>query len=450
MLRVISSSPGALEPVFLSILDNATRICQANFATLFLREGEALRVAAHHGSLTKAWDEQWRVGMLLQPDRELQAFQTLSGRQPLQVVDLSKAPSYLARNPKAVNSVEIGGIRTMVTVPMLKDGEAIGVITIFRTEVREFTEKQIALVTNFAAQAVIAIENTRLLNELRQSLEQQTATADVLRVISSSPGDLEPVFRAMLENATRICEAKFGTLALCEGDALRAVALHGGREDYADERRRNPVFRPAPNVPVMRAVRMKQVQHVADMLTEQAYIDRDAAIVTMVETGGARTFLAVPMLKDDEAVGVIIVYRQEVRPFTDKQIALVQNFAAQAVIAIENTRLLNELRQRTNDLSNSLARQTATSEVLGVISRSKFELQPILQSVVDTAARLCRAERAVIFRLEDGTYRFAAGHSLDPAYLEIERQSSISPGQGSRRRPRRDDSASRTDRRCLD
>jgi GAF domain-containing protein len=354
VLRVISSSPGALEPVFRSILDNATRICQANFATLFLREGEALRVAAHHGSLTKAWDEQWRVGMLLQPDGELQAFQTLAGRQPLQVVDLSKAPSYLARNPKAVNSVETGGIRTMITVPMLKDGAAIGVITIFRTEVREFTEKQIALVTNFAAQAVIAIENTRLLSELRQSLEQQTATADVLRVISSSPGDLEPVFRVMLENATRICEAKFGTLALCEGDALRAVALHGGREDYADERRRNPLFRPAPNVPVMRAVRLKQVQHVADMLTEQAYIDRDAAIVTMVETGGARTFLAVPMLKDGEAVGVIIVYRQEVRPFSDKQIALVQNFAAQAVIAIENTRLLNELRQRTDDLTQSL------------------------------------------------------------------------------------------------
>ena len=354
VLRVISSSPGDLEPVFRAMLVNAVRICEANFATLFLREGDALRVAAHHGSLTKAWDEQWRVGVLLQPDQELQAFRAFSGRQPLQVVDLSKAPSYLDRNPKAVNSVEIGGIRTMVTVPMLKDGEAIGVITIFRTEVREFTAKQIALVTNFAAQAVIAIENARLLSELRESLEQQTATADVLRVISSSPGDLEPVFRAMLENATRICEAEFGTLALCEGDALRAVALHGGREDYADERRRNPVFRPAPDVPVMRAVRMKQVQHVANMLTERAYIDRDAAIVTMVETGGARTFLAVPMLKDDEAVGVLIVYRQEVRPFTDKQIALVQNFAAQAVIAIENTRLLNELRQRTEDLSKSL------------------------------------------------------------------------------------------------
>ncbi len=225
VLRVISSSPGDLEPVFTSILDNATRICEANFGTLFLREGEALRVAAHHGSLTKAWDEQWRVGMLLQPDPELQAFQTLQGGEPIQVKDLSKAPSYLARNPRAINSVEVGGIRTMLTMPMLKDGEAIGVITIFRTEVREFTDKQIALVTNFAAQAVIAIENTRLLSELRESLEQQTATSEVLSVISSSPGELEPVFQAMLENATRICEAKFGTALAFR---RRGIPLRGG------------------------------------------------------------------------------------------------------------------------------------------------------------------------------------------------------------------------------
>ena len=214
VLKVISSSPGELVPVFTAILDNATRICQANFGTLFLREGDALRVAAHHGSLNKAWDEQWRVGMLLAPDPELQAFQTLMSGQSLQVVDLSKAASYLARNPKAVNSVEVGGIRTMVTVPVLKDGKTIGVITIFRTEIREFTEKQIALVTNFAAQAVIAIENTRLITETREALEQQTATADVLRAISGSPGDLQPVFQAIIANAVEICAAKNATLWL--------------------------------------------------------------------------------------------------------------------------------------------------------------------------------------------------------------------------------------------
>ena len=271
VLRIISSSPGELEPVFTSILDNATRICQANFGTLFLREGEALRVAAHHGSLTKAWDEQWRVGMLLQPDGELQAFQTLSARQPIQVADLSKAPSYLARNPKAVNSVEIGGIRTMVTVPMLKDGEAIGVITVFRTEIRELTDKQIALMTNFAAQAVIAIENTRLLNELRQrtadlteSLEQQTATSEVLKVISSSPGELEPVFQAMLENAIRICDARFGTLLRFDGNAFHLATGAGLPPKLAEFHRQHQTFQPIPGSPLDRAMQTKRVSHTVD------------------------------------------------------------------------------------------------------------------------------------------------------------------------------------------
>ena len=315
---------------------------------------------------------------------------------------------------------------------MLKDNQLIGILFIHRREVRPFTDKQIALVTNFAAQAVIAIENARLLNELRQrttdlseALEQQTATSEVLQVIRSSPGDLEPVFAAMLENASRICDANFGNIFHWDGDALHLLATHNTPPAFAEYRKRRPLPL-KPNLPFARMVAAKAVVHCADAAALPAYIEqRDAEVVAAVELGGIRTFLAVPMLKENKLIGAIIVYRQEVRPFTDKQIELVKNFAAQAVIAIENARLLNELR-------HSLEQQTATSEVLGVISRSRFELQPVLQSVVDTAARLCRAKTSGIFRLEGGDYRLAAASGLfDPAYFEIEQQALISPGPGT-------------------
>ena len=322
---------------------------------------------------------------------------------------------------------------------------------------RPFTDKQIELVTTFADQAVIAIENVRLFEaeqqrtrELTESLEQQTATSEVLQVISSSPGDLQPVFETMLENAARICEANFGNIHRWDGNALHLMATHNTRSAFAEYRGRSP-WHPKPRNAVGRTIATKTVVHVADLAAEEAYTERgDPSYVAAVELGGVRTFLAVPMLKENELIGVFTVYRKEVRPFTDKQIALVQNFASQAVIAIENTRLLNELRQRTDDLAKSLEQQTATSDVLGVISRSKFELQPILQSVVDTAARLCRAEAGVIFRREDGIYRFAAGYSLDPAYLEIERKTPIVPGAGNGRRPCCHDRGSRPHRRCMD
>src|SRR5262249_47913244 len=262
---------------------------------------------------------------------------------------------------------KFGNARSNVVVPMLnKDNELVGAIGIFRQVARPFTDKQIELVKNFAAQAVIAIENTRLLNELRDALEQQRATADVLRVISLSSGELEPVFQTILENATRICGAKFANLHLYENGAFRRAGSYGTPPAWKEDIRREPILRPNEINPIFRIVKTKAVLNIPDMAAERAYIERDPVVVALVETAVARSLVGVTMLKEGELIGAITVFHQEVRPFTDKQIALVQNFAAQAVIAIENTRLLNELRQRTDDLTESLQQQTATSEVLGV------------------------------------------------------------------------------------
>src|SRR5262249_48533026 len=253
--------------------------------------------------------------------------------KPVHVPDLRESRAYLDRDTLPVAAVEVAGVRTIVCVPMFKANEVIGAITIYRKEVRPFTDKQIELLSNFAAQAAIAIENTRLLNELRESLQQQTATSEVLKVISSSPGELQPVFEVMLENATRICEATFGNLFLCEGSIFRSVAIHS-KGGHAASWRRNPVIdlRDNAEVPLNRVANTKQVVHIPDLRTDQSYIGKHHRIVTLVEGAGARTYLIVPMLKEGELIGAISMYRQEVRPFTDKQIELVENFAAQAVI----------------------------------------------------------------------------------------------------------------------
>jgi len=281
---------------------------------------------------------------------------------------------------------KVEGNRSMIGVPLLRDGEPVVVIGLGRRRVDPFDEREIELATTFAAQAVIAIENTRLLNELRQrttdlsertadlteALEQQTATSEVLQVISCSLGDLEPVFDAMLAKAARICDASFGNIFRSERDALHLVGTHNTPPPLAEARRRSPV-RPDPEGPFGRVLASKTVAHIADLAAEEVYTKRrHPGAVAAVELGGVRTVLLVPIVKEDELIGVFSLYRQEVRPFADKQIALVQNFASQAVIAIENARLLSDLRQRTSDLTESLEQQTATANVLRVISSTSM------------------------------------------------------------------------------
>ena len=275
-------------------------------------------------------------------------------------------------------------------------------------------------------------ENAALQRELAEALEQQTATAEVLNVISSSPGNLQPVFETILANATRLCEAKFGTLYLYGADAFHAVAFHNTPPAYLEHLKHGPI-RPSPGVALGRLRGTKQVVHIADITAEPAYAERDPVRVAVAELAGARTVIAVPMLKEGELIGVIGIYRQEVRPFSHKQIELVTNFARQAVIAIENTRLLNELRQRTTDLSEALEQQTTTSEVLSVISSSPGALEPVFQTVLANAVRICGAKFGHLLLYDGKEFRAAALHDLPPAYADALRAQPVPearPGDG--------------------
>ena len=396
VLSVISSSPGSLDPVFKSMLENAARLCEANFGVLVLHEGgDAFRAVAMHNAPPefaelRRREPAFRSGALTPLSR------MVATKQLLQIADLTEDTAYKTRDPTVVGFADTTGVRTLLLVPMLKDAEAIGAIAVYRTEVRPFTDKQVALVTSFAAQAVIAIENTRLLSELRESLEQQTATSEVLKVISSSPGDLEPVFATMLENAVRICDAKFGNIYRWDGGVGSLVAAHNTPAAFAEARRRAPFGGGTAGI-IGRMVAAKRAVHIADLTTDQAYVERsNPATVAAVELGGVRTIMAVPMLKENELVGSFTLYRQEVRPFTDKQIALVTSFAAQAVIAIENARLLSELRQRTDELGRSVGELRALGEVSQAVN-STLDLETVLSTIVAKAVQLSNTDAGAIY-----------------------------------------------------
>ncbi len=416
VLQVISSTPGDLDPVFKSMLENATRICGANFGQMNLYEGGSFRPVAFY-NMPAAYTASW-AHTQFQPHPQSGLGTVARTLQVVHTEDIRTLPPYLEGNPSVVAISDLAGARTYFVVPMLKENELIGAITIYRQEVKPFTVKQIELVANFANQAVIAIENARLLKELRQrtedlteSLERQTATSEVLKVISSSPGDMEPVFEAILSNALRICEAKFGHLLLYDGDSFEATHLHDVPPSYREYWEEHAPIRPGPNTGLGRLARSKQVAHIPDLKADSAYAEREPLRVVTVEQAGARSFLAVPMLKENKLIGAIVIYRKEVRPFTEKQIELVQNFAAQAVIAIENTRLLRELRE-------SLQQQTATADVLKIISSSPGELEPVFHAMLENATRICEAKFGTLYLSEGDGFRAVAMHNAPPAYKE--------------------------------
>jgi GAF domain-containing protein len=430
VLGVISRSPTDTRPVFDAIARSTARLCQAEFCHAYRYDGELIHYMASHGynpELTEALKQAYPTA----PGRgSCVARAVLSGTVE-QIPDVELDPDY--RQGDVARAMQA---RSIVAVPMLKDGRTIGAIALAKGPVGHFPQRQIELLQTFADQAVIAINNVGLFEEvqartreLAESLEQQKATSEVLGVISDSPGDLEPVFQAMLRNAMRICEAGSGIMFEFVDGKFRGLSSLGVPPAFAEWHDTPRVW--TPDTGLGRLADTKQTVHVIDTHEGRAFTDRDPARLAVIELADVRSFVAVPMLKEDELVGAMVVFRQEVRPFTDKQIELVTSFARQAVIAIDNTRLLKELRRRTDELSEALQQQTATADVLKVISRSAFDLKSVLQTLVESAARLCDAEKATITRQRDGRFYREEAYGFSPEFLDSVRGLPIEPERGS-------------------
>jgi GAF domain-containing protein/anti-sigma regulatory factor (Ser/Thr protein kinase) len=420
VLKVISRSTFDLQPVLDTLIENATKLCGAKQGRVFRFDGEVLRAVADYGSLPEHRD-YWQTNLIRPGDGTITGKAVLE-RRSIHVADVLADPEYQSNE-----GLRRGRVRTIVCVPMLREDNPIGAFAIWRTEVQPFTEKQIELVTTFADQAVIAIENVRLFQELKESLEQQTATSEILGVIASSPTDIQPVLDTVAKNAARLCDATDAQIIRVEGDFIRPVASYGSMPARSREDKQ-PISRA---VVTTRAITDRQTIHVHDLAAE---VDREFPESKPYQLRfGTRTILITPLLREGVPVGAILVRRTEVRPFTEKQIALLKTFADQAVIAIENVRLFKELQERNRDLTDALEQQTATSEILKVIASSPTDLQPVLDTVAESAARLCNSQDAQIYRIDGEMMRKVARYGTIPDVIPLGSTRRISRGSNTGR-----------------
>jgi GAF domain-containing protein len=423
ILRVISQSPTDVAPVLKAIVDTACEVCDAYDAAVILREGDHLRNSAHRGPIA--------LPMTTMPiSRGWVGGRAVVDRKPVHVRDLSQEGEEF---PEGQDMARRMGHRTILAVPLLRESESIGAIVLRRTEAHPFGEKQIEVLQTFADQAVIAIGNVRLFEEvqartrnLTEALQMQTATSDVLKVISRSAFDLDAVLDTLIESARKLCEAPQGMLLMRDGPVLRMTKQKG----YPDAFERWVLDNPQPPSPysgVGRAALTGEVAHFPDVEA-----DPDYRLSRGQQLGGYRALLSVPLLRENEVLGVFSLGRPTPGPFTDRQIELVKTFADQAVIAIENVRLFEEVQARTRDVTEALEQQTATADVLKAISRTAFDLDTVLESLISTAVRLCEAKYGEIFRRQGDVYRFAASlRNAVPGYVAHEAAAEIRPGRGT-------------------